>query len=256
MNKYGGKIYKMEEDENTKWEELHRPAKEVKSRIWGRDKNIEDYIKIFKEVFPNISFISYIFELRKILKDCRTVLDLGCGDWSPISFLDFEYTVGVDACESSLIEAKNRGTHDEYYLYNIREIDNKFSKDSFDCCVAMDAIEHLSKEDGLKLIKDMELIASKKVVIFTPNSYILPYKARFIDLEDHLSLWSIDEMEKFGYKVIGIYGEKLLRGKSHGLRFHPRFVWAIVSELTHRLYARSYPKRAAAILCHRDITRF
>jgi len=209
--------------------------------------------RMFKEVFPNVSFISYISELRKMLKDCRTVLDLGCGAWSPISFLDFEYSLGVDGCESSMAEAENRGTHDEFYRGNVQEIVDKFADKHFDCCVALDIIEHLSKEDGYKLVRDMEKIAQKKVVIFTPNGFVSPYQSGDVDLEEHLSVWSVDEMKKLGYRVLGVYGDKLLRGKAHGLRFRPRIVWGIISELTQRLYARSCPKRAAAILCIKNI---
>lgn len=63
-----------------------------------------------------------------MLEDCRTVLDLGCGAWFPISFLDFEYSVGVDSCELTIARAKDRGTHDEFYLYNVQEITDRFSE--------------------------------------------------------------------------------------------------------------------------------
>lgn len=200
--------------------------------------------RIFKKVFPNFSFTTYVNELGKILGDCRSVLDLGCGVISPISFLDIEYSVGVDCCESTISEAKKRGTHDEFCTYKVQDIGNEFSNKQFDCCVALDIIEHLCKEDGYKLIRDMEEIASKKVVIFTPNGFKLPYLTKNIDIdfEKHLSSWDTAEMKKLGYKVIGIYGYKPLRGRAYSLRFHPKIIWGIISELTH------YPELTANFL--------
>lgn len=212
--------------------------------------------KTLKKVFPNLAFTSYVSELKKIFKDCNTVLDLGCGAWSPVSFLDWEYSLGVDACSDSLFEAKQKSTHTEFRQMDIKNIVQTFSKDKFDCCVALDFIEHFTKQDGLKIIEDMEKVAKKLIVISTPNGEVLPFKGRDSSLEDHLSSWSVNELKELGFKVVGIYGDKSLRGPSHSLKFKPKILWGLISEMTHFCYARYlFPQRAAALLCYKPVTR-
>lgn len=241
-------------------------CKQVKNeglRIWSKwievfinkgvkMNNLWQVSKLLGGVFPNFAYISYVFELRKILGDCQTVLDIGCGPSSPIRFLEFEYSVGVDGHEPSLTEARNKGTHNEFHLCDVREISKKFTEKQFDCCVAADVIEHLHKEDGYQLIRDMERIASTKVVIFTPNGF-MPQQGKRGNLQKHLSGWDVDEMEKLGYRVVGMFGHNFFRGESHNLRFRPKFFWGIISELTHYLYARKNPRKAAAILCIKNV---
>ncbi len=47
---------------------------------------------------------------------------------------------------------------DKYYRMNILDIETIFQKKSFDIVCAFGVIEHLTKDDGLKLIKIMEKI--------------------------------------------------------------------------------------------------
>ncbi len=206
---------------------------------------------LFKLTFPRLLFFSYLNTMRKELADCRSCLDIGCGGGSPVRHLQFEYSLGVEGHVPTLEGAKREHTHNEFFLVEATEVGLHFSANQFDCCVALDLIEHLTKADGLKLIGDMERIAAKKILIFTPNGF-LPQQSTDGDLQEHLSGWTADEMKSLGFKVYGMHGLKALRGKEHQHRLKPAALWGIISALSHFLYLRRNPKNAAAILCVKE----
>jgi len=79
------------------------------------------------------------------------VLDLGCGRSSPIRYCPVSYSVGVELFEPYLEESKKMKIHNEYILADIRKVE--FKPKSFDCVLALDGLEHLTKKEGLSLIK-------------------------------------------------------------------------------------------------------
>lgn len=206
------------------------------------------HFNIWREALPNPSFFSLITEIRRTLKDCTTVLDLGCGDNSPMRFLNTAHLTGVDGYEPSLKKARSRGTHDEYLLADVRKVDQLFQSRRFDACIALDVIEHLPKEDGWTMLAAMERLATKRVVIFTPNGFV-PQKSKNGDLQEHLSGWQADEMRQRGYTIIGMSGPKSLRGEYAALKHKPKFFWGMVSIFAHCLFTRRQPEKSFSIFC-------
>jgi hypothetical protein len=115
--------------------------------------------------------------------------------------------------------------------------------------VALDVIEHLSKEDGLKLAAAMERVARKSVVLLTPKGFLPQRHTEQADLQVHLSGWEPAEMRALGYRVLGMLGPQALRGEYHVIKPRPRPLWAAVSLLCQLLWCRWRPDSAAAILC-------
>jgi len=211
-------------------------------------------LALFRQTFPQVALFSYVNGLNKALAECRTCLDIGCGGGSPIRLLNFEYSVGVEGHARTLVEARRNYTHTEYCLARAQDIGKHFTEGQFDCCVALDLIEHLTKEAGDQLIRDMERIASKKVVLFTPNGF-LPQRGADGDLQAHRSGWDAAGMSARGYQVVGMLGHKALRGEQHQHRFRPQFLSGLISQLSHYAYTRSHPTHAAALLCIKDVQR-
>jgi hypothetical protein len=89
---------------------------------------------------------------------------------------------------------------------NALDLDKTFSPKSFDCVLALDLIEHLEKEEGFQLISMMEKIATKRVIIFTPNGLLPQQEFGGNRLQIHKSGWSVEEMREKGFRVIGILG--------------------------------------------------
>lgn len=187
--------------------------------------------------------------LRKALVGCETVLDVGCGKSMNLRWLGVKHATGIDGYAPDLEEARRQNTHDKLILGNVLALDNLFKPDQFDAVIAMDVIEHLTKEDGLRLMQAMEKISRCKVVLFTPSGFLPQYHLEKSDLQEHLSGWEAAEMKQHGYQVIGMLGPKILRGEFHLLKWRPKFFWGGVSLLGHFLWTRWVPPKAAAILC-------
>lgn len=187
--------------------------------------------------------------LHRALRGCDSVLDVGCGGRSNLNLLGARRLVGVDGWAPSVEQARAHRTHDEVVLGDVRELDRLFSPGQFDACVALDVIEHLSKEDGLKLAAAMERVARKSVVLLTPKGFLPQHHTEQADLQVHLSGWEPAEMRALGFQVLGMLGPKALRGEYHVIKFRPRPLWAAVSLLGQLLWCRWRPDSAAAILC-------
>jgi hypothetical protein len=114
-----------------------------------------------------------------------------------------------------------------------------------------DVIEHLSKHDGYELICQMEAIAKKRVVIFTPNGMLGQKPEPDNPFQAHLSGWTVSEMRRLGYKVVGVHGFKWFRVGQAQLRA-PKAVFKRLSILTQDL-AKHLPGLAYQILCYKDM---
>jgi hypothetical protein len=193
--------------------------------------------------------------LRKALSGCESVLDVGCGASSTMRQLGVAHPVGIEGYKPSVDRAMQLKTQDEMIHGDVRELDRHFRPRQFDACVALDVIEHLVKPDGVKLMKDMEKIAAKKVVFFTPCGFLPQRQAANDDLQEHLSGWEPAEMREYGYEVTGLLGPKKLRGEYHAIKGRPRIFWGVVSLFGHFFWTRNHPEKAAAILCVKDLTR-
>jgi hypothetical protein len=192
--------------------------------------------------------------LRKALLGCQTVLDVGCGAAPTMRQLEVPHCSGLEGYRPDLEKAKNLNTQDELIFGDVRELTTLFKPGQFDACIAMDVIEHLPKADGVKFMRDMELIAKKKVVIFTPNGFLSQRQSANSDLQAHFSGWETDEMKGFGYEVEGMLGPKNLRGEYHALKNRPAIFWAMVSTLNQMLWVHRQPEKAAAILCTKKLS--
>ncbi len=211
-------------------------------------------LKLFKPASGRLQRFLYLNAVRKELAGCRTCLDVGCGPQSFIRFLGFDYTVGVEYFAPALEEAKRAATHNDFCFADVTEIDRHFSENQFDCVVALDVIEHLTKEDGYKLINDMERIARKKILLFTPNGFLPQHSLYDNDLQVHLSGWTAQEMQSLGFKVIGLMGPRFMRGEQYKHKFKPAALFGIVTAFLHFAFTRWRPKYAAAIVCVRDVS--
>lgn len=207
--------------------------------------------RLFRMLFPQIAVFTYIRALRRVLADCSSCLDVGCGASSPVRFVQLGYAVGLDAHPPTLEQARLHQTHDDYRGIPAQEIGRHFGEASFDCVVALDLIEHLAKDEGHALIAAMERIARKRIVLFTPNGY-LPQHSHEGDLQEHRSGWTAGELRRLGFRVVGMHGHRLLRGEEHRLRLHPRALGGALAVASHHLYTRAHPEAAAALLCIKE----
>ncbi len=207
----------------------------------------EIYHKTYLRIFPR-----FPKEFGEALMDIGSLLDVGCGSHSPIRpYSKNFFSVGVDLFEPSIEKSKKDGIHNEYKKIDVLDIGKNFKPNSFDCVIALDVIEHLTKEDGYKLLDMMEKIAKKKVIIYTPNGFIAQGADDGNLWQIHKSGWTAGEMEKRGYKVIGESGLQKIR-KDMAPKFKGKLIASLLvnffGDLT-QVFAKNRPENAFQILC-------
>lgn len=213
-------------------------AKKIYRAIWGYF--MDEYPRTLEE---------------NILPDCHTLLDVGCGECSPLQFVaaQMEHSVGVDAHEPAIEASRRAGVHSDHVALNALKIAERFGTKAFDCVAATDLIEHLEKADGLRLLDAMETVARRKVVIFTPNGFLPQSSYGGNDFQIHRSGWSVEEMRERGYRVIGMNGWKPLRGERALLRWWPRLFWEPISFLSQPFFSKR-PEYAFQLFCIKEIS--
>lgn len=193
-------------------------------------------------------FSKYDVIIEGEVKDCKTLLDVGCGANSPVQTFNRNiHCTGVDAFAPSIERSKKKGIHNAYVQADVLQIDTLFGPKCFDIVVALDLVEHLEKQDGLKLLDKMERIAAKKVVIYTPNGFLPQGNRESNPWQVHLSGWTPEEFRSRGYTVYGVNGIKSMRGEFAKPKWHPWFFWAFISDLTEPFVKHS-PEKAFQLL--------
>ena len=198
--------------------------------------------KIYRFFFPPVR--EYI---KKELAGCDTVLDLGCGRGfdSPLEDMPLSYTLGVDIFEPYLEECRQRKIHSDYIRADIREIE--FKDGSFDTVLMLEVLEHFNKEEGRRLLDRCARWARRKVIISTPNGYVWLDKLDDNPFQKHIAGWSVEELRSLGFSVTGFLGWKKLRGDQVELRYKPRLLWQVISDLTQTV-TYHYPGLASRLL--------
>lgn len=189
-------------------------------------------------------------EIEAAIAAPGSLLDVGCGSDSPVQFLHRrpEKLVGVDGFMPSIEKSRARGVHDDYICMDLSHLSEAADAKSFECVLGIDVIEHFDKDQGRALIRDMERIATRRVVLLTPNGF-LPQEAHSGNLyQKHLSGWSVREMQSMGFEVIGVNGWKPLLGQFAQPRFWPAPLWRVLSRLSQPL-VRNHPEHAFHLLC-------
>ncbi len=178
--------------------------------------------------FYNLHFFANV-PLR-MLKNCKTVLELGCGQYSIIYKAGVHKKAQVTGVEIHQPYTEVMSKH--YHECVCADITQYKFTTTFDAVVCMDVLEHLEKQDGLRLLTQMRYWG-RKVIITVPHGF---QENGIYDNNiylKHLSSWTAGEFKERGYKVRGLSGWKALRTRGAQMRFtKPYLLWAFISVLT------------------------
>ncbi len=226
-------------------------------------KSIDTVIdKFHKSYFLGRIFHTLNYCLQRELADCESVLDIGCGPSSPLQYCrNIKYSVGVEPFKPYLEESKKKKIHTKYINKRIEDLD--FPEGSFDAVIMVDILEHLSKEEGKKLLAKAEKWANKKIIINTPNGFIGQLGIDNNPYQKHQSGWTYEEMKTNDFKCWGLAGLKILRknkdkNSSMGddltvsIRFNPKIFWFLIATFS-QIFTYYFPKYAFEIFCTKDV---
>jgi hypothetical protein len=107
--------------------------------------------------------------------------------------------------------AKRRRVYDDLILADARYL--PFRSRSVDTVLAFDLIEHLNKNKGKSLIKSLETIACRQVIILTPVGFLSQWCSESNPYQAHRSGWSPRDFK--GYYVRGIQGIGFITRAGH-----------------------------------------
>lgn len=147
--------------------------------------------------------------IRKNRPNLASVLDVGIG-FGKGAFLIREYfdvkenhlyqpkdwkikIVGVDIYEGYLSELQ-KILYNKIIIGDIFEVLPKLG--SFDLAILGDIIEHFTKEDGLKLLREL-FKHVEDIVIMTPKGFLAHPAKDENKYEEHKSGWIIDDFKEF-----------------------------------------------------------
>lgn len=169
---------------------------------------------------------TYPWILKTAIGNATTVLDIGCGTGELMKMLAKDqgwYVIGVDAYGPSLKKARQTRVYKKLYKANISKLSKEITKKKYDVVFCSQVVEHLAKKDALALLKQMEKMARKRVVVsttvgfmhFLPLQEIHGHEHDNNPYQKHQSSWSQKEFKKLGFVCRGqglflIYGEGFL----------------------------------------------
>lgn len=147
--------------------------------------------------------------LHYVPKNVRTVLDVGCGRGVVGSLIKIyrepERIVGIDLFEPYINFCKNLGAYTEVRKHDLGTTPLPFGDQEFDLSVALEVIEHLPKPVGNRLLEELERV-SGTVMLSTPNRLFSQASYDANQSQRHLSRWTIQDLKKRGYSVLGVGG--------------------------------------------------
>jgi len=141
------------------------------------------------------------------------ILDVGCakgyvGHQIRIKKMGDPIILGLDIWVPYIKHIKN--VHVSYArIYNDLIIADAicmpFREHVFNLLIASELLEHLSREDGFRLLNELERICKNRIITSTPSRFFEQGEVDSNPYQRHLSLWKEEDLIKLGYEVKIIY---------------------------------------------------
>lgn len=151
--------------------------------------------------------------LEQDLADCDSILELGCGENSPLLKIGLgSKTYAMDIWSPYVEAHKQRHDYCECWEGNI--LTATFARQGWDAIVMCDVLEHLPKKnvEETRLLRKLDRAARKRVIIFCPNGERDNPSPDGNPFQSHISVWSAAEFVLLGYQVRGSTGIRWFLG--------------------------------------------
>ena len=153
------------------------------------------------------------YYVREATNEGQGLLSLCCGIGLELNNLNTQDVTAVDLAPQYLAEVIGRCPQAKTVESGALEYLKTQDNDSVDVISIIDGIEHMDKETGVKVIKEMKRVVRNKILLFTPqgpseDGYLKnePHNAWGIEGADHFqthkSGWTADELKEQGFRII------------------------------------------------------
>ncbi|MFX0137736.1 MAG: class I SAM-dependent methyltransferase [Candidatus Hodarchaeota archaeon] len=134
------------------------------------------------------------------------ILDVGCGygEWGYILKVrkKSNYLItGIDVFEPYIKKLRKFKIYDNLIIADV--INYKFNE-KYDIILVCEVLEHLKKEDGLKLLNDLEFLYKDKIILSVPYGFTTQNTVDNNIHQKHISSWNPMDFKnkKYNVKVI------------------------------------------------------
>jgi len=135
--------------------------------------------------------------------DCGVMLDVGSGrgSWGFLIkvYKKSQFLIGLDIWKPYLDKLNRLKVYDDLMRVCLPYL--PFQEKSFDVTLASEVLEHLTHQDGLIFLNELDRVTRRRIIISTPLN--LPQN-RIVDgnpFNKHRSEWKPKELRRLGFEV-------------------------------------------------------
>ncbi len=114
-----------------------------------------------------------------------------------------EWRVRIDGIEGfrGYLTPVHEYSYNEIMIGDARQLLPKMPDNSYEMVIAVDILEHFTKEEGVEFLSQIRRIASRCVLVSTPKLFVAQ-EVEANPYENHRSLWSLEELQKNGFSAV------------------------------------------------------
>lgn len=196
-----------------------------------------------------------------IPNNIKTVLDIGCGNgefMSDLSYGENWEIVGVDINRASIKKAKSKKVYKRLIVGDVVKVLTKMvrGREVYDVVISSQLIEHLTRSEGIELLKLMEKLARRIVMVGTPRGFMkqpIKYEENKKH-QEHKSGWNINDFIKRKYVVrgVGFIPAWSFSGLARDKNSVVSFVFRVIS-LIFSPYVYYFPNLGSGIVAYKKL---
>ncbi|NOU81239.1 methyltransferase domain-containing protein [Paenibacillus sp. LMG 31459] len=162
-------------------------------------------------MYREIEVKDFLPVLLEQLKFSESILDIGSGTGTLLERYEAAVVLGLDIHRPYLLHRKYKSPHIIPVHADASHIDKLFLPGTFSAVTLIDSLEHFSMREGTELLRKAEIIASNRVVVFTPRGFFPQEGKDHFNLhgeyyQKHWSGWEPEDFLKLGYAVTVLKG--------------------------------------------------